>query len=172
MIYIGIDTGVSGSIGIIYPDKKAEFYLMPVKKTLDFTVKEKWIHRISYIDLTNILFQIQISYVHKENIKVFVEKPMVHPKKFNASLISARALECILIILEQLKLSYEFISCKEWQKVMLPTGIKGTPLLKKASLEIGKRLFPYIEFKLDADSLLIAEFVRKKYGSNSKNRRT
>ena len=46
---------------------------------------------------------------------------------------------------------------------MLPKGIKGADVLKKASLDVGKRLFPQFadKFKGDADGILIAEWARK-----------
>ena len=66
-------------------------------------------------------------------------------------------------MLEKLGIPYQFIDSREWQSVMLPKGTKGSDLLKKASYDIGKRLFPgLVEKQKDADSLLIAEFVRRR----------
>ena len=74
-----------------------------------------------------------------------------------------RALEATLIALEILEMPYEYIDSKEWQKGLLPEGLKGEAL-KPASLDVGRRLFPKIDFKgfADADSLLIAEYQRKR----------
>ena len=78
-----------------------------------------------------------------------------------------RALESTLVVLELLKFSHTFIDSKEWQKVLLPKGVKGTVEQKKASLDIGCRMFPQFEkeFKKqkDADGLLIAEYCRRFY---------
>jgi len=65
--------------------------------------------------------------------------------------------------LEDAQWPYEYIDSKEWQKVLLPKGIKGSDELKKASLDIGKRMFPTLKIKKDADGLLIAEYLRRKY---------
>jgi hypothetical protein len=72
-----------------------------------------------------------------------------------------RALEATLIALEEMEWPYSYIDSKEWQKVMLPSGLKGSDLLKKASLDVGKRLFPTLNIKKDADGLLIAEYMRR-----------
>ena len=62
----------------------------------------------------------------------------------------------------------EYVDSKKWQKALLPIGIKGSEELKKASLEVGKKLFPTINFKgfKDADALLIAEFYRRREVNN------
>jgi hypothetical protein len=46
---------------------------------------------------------------------------------------------------------------------LLPKGIKGSDELKKASLDVGVRLFPKLPLKKDADGILIAEYMRRKY---------
>ena len=51
---------------------------------------------------------------------------------------------------------------------MLPKGLKGSKELKDAARDVAKRIFPYIHLENndDADSLLIAEYGRRKYGDN------
>jgi hypothetical protein len=89
---------------------------------------------------------------------------MVNPQRFKASTSALRALEATIIVLEELRLPFQYIDSKEWQKEMLPKGIKGSSELKKASLDIGNRLFP--QFKDvkhgDRDGLLMAEYCRRK----------
>jgi hypothetical protein len=68
-------------------------------------------------------------------------------------------LEATEIVLEELQIPYQFIDSKEWQKVLLPSGLKGDQL-KKAALDVAKRLFPKQEI-VNADSLLIAEYCRR-----------
>jgi hypothetical protein len=87
---------------------------------------------------------------------------MVNSTRFNATLSAIRALEATLIALEQAQWPYEYIDSKEWQKELLPKGLKGSDELKNASLDIGKRLFPELNIKKDADGLLIAEYLRRK----------
>jgi hypothetical protein len=174
MIYVGIDNGVSGSMGMISEDNRPLYFKMPVNEYLDYTKKEKWIHRID----VNKLYQfLSIDFVEqKENVKIFLERPMINPMVFNASLSAVRALEATLIVLEKLKVSYQYIDSREWQKEMLPAARKtkvtkkgktiqviDNKKVKKISLEVGKRLFPMVDFTgfKDADGLLIAEYTRK-----------
>lgn len=86
---------------------------------------------------------------------------MVNPGRFLATASALRACEATLIVIESLKIPYQWIDSKEWQKALLPSGLKG-PQLKKASKEIGLRLFPNIQLKHeDYDGLLIAEYARR-----------
>jgi len=77
-----------------------------------------------------------------------------------------RTLEAEVLILESLKIPYMYCDSKEWQKELLPFGTKSTPELKKASMDIGCRLFPEHEVLIkkhkDADGILIAEWARRK----------
>ena len=157
MIYIGLDNGVSGSIGQISPNG-IMYKKMPVIRQLNYTKTKKWIHRVDYSGLRFILE----SNLPEEMI-VYLERPMVNPGRFQATMSAIRALEATLIILEDLKIPYQYIDSKEWQKVLLPAELKGEEL-KAASLDIGKRKFPQIDFKgfKDADGLLIAEYCRIK----------
>jgi len=159
MIYIGIDNGVTGSIGMIGTiagTEISEFYHVPVKNELSYTKAKKWIDRIDSVML-------------KESLKGFdvkmvaLERPMVNPARFAQTQSAMRALEATLVVIEDLKYPYRYIDSKEWQKEMLPSGLKENEL-KKASLDIGKRLFPQFadQFKKDADGILIAEYLRRK----------
>lgn len=155
--FIGIDNGVTGSIGII----TKEFYKFiptPVIKQLSYTKAKQNITRIDHNQLKKILSEY-------DNIKMIgIERPMVNPKRFKASVSALRALENTLIVIESLNLPFEYLDSKQWQKVLLPSGIKGSPELKKASKEIGSRMFPLIETKKDDyDGILIAEYIRRKF---------
>ena len=85
---------------------------------------------------------------------------------YNASILAARSIEAVQIVLDAMRYNYKFIDSKEWQKELLP-NIKGSDNLKKASLELGCKLFPnsirYIERQKDADGILIAEYARRKF---------
>ena len=89
---------------------------------------------------------------------------MINPMRFQASVSAARSLEATLIAIESLNLPHMYVDSRKWQKALLPHGCKGDEL-KKASLDIGCRLFPnrkqIIEKHKDADSLLIAEWARR-----------
>lgn len=156
-VFIGIDNGVSGSIGIIpWNGVNPMFHLTPINSHLNYTKTKKNISRVDH----NKLFQILSRYKHAH---VVMERPMINPGRFQASISAVRALEATLIVLELLNIPYQYLDSKEWQKVILPKGIKGSDELKKASLDVGKRLFPQFadKFKGDADGILIAEFARR-----------
>lgn len=163
-VYIGIDNGVSGSIGIIFPDKEALFIKTPTKKVFKYTKKKQKVTRIDYTALVNIL-SVNITQEYKNNCFILLERPMVNPGRFVATSSALRSLEATLIALEQLSLPYQFIDSKEWQKELLPKGAKGAEL-KTASLEVGSRLFPHLKDlfskQKDSDGMLIAEYAKRK----------
>ena len=158
--FAGIDNGVSGTIGIIFPDK-TEFYETPVRLEQSYTKKKQNISRIIVKDLIYILD------IEDFDLMVLIERPMINGKRFKASMSAARALEATLNVLEMLEIPYQYIDSKEWQRELLPSGIKGSELLKKASLDIGCRLFPQhkelIQKHKDADGILMAEYCRRKF---------
>jgi hypothetical protein len=162
--FVGVDNGVSGTIGIIRYDGSTEMYKVPVRTYLNYTKVKSNVTRIDYNSMQEILKN-EIDYISEvENAKIIVavERPMVNPTRFKATLSAIRALESLEIILECLQLPYIWLDSKQWQNVLLPTGIKGKEL-KTASLEVGNRLFP--EFKNfkheDRDGILIAEYLRR-----------
>ena len=158
--YIGLDNGVSGSIGIL-TEKEIKLFKTPIKNELSYTKTKQNINRI---DVPNLILLLQP--FASPQTKLWIERPMVNPTRFKATMSAIRALEATLIALEILEMPYEYIDSKEWQKNLLPEGLKGEAL-KPASLNIGKRLFPSVDFKgfADADSLLIAEYQRRRDGT-------
>jgi hypothetical protein len=163
-IYIGVDNGVTGTIGIIYPDGEYYFSKIPVKTEQSYTKTKQNITRIDNIALLNLFTSIK-----KENEEssffAFIERPMVNPGRWKASISAVRCLESVLIIFECLEIPYQYIDSKEWQKKFLPSGLEGKAL-KKGSCDIAIRLFPkeqvLIKKHKDGDSLLIAEYAKRK----------
>ena len=157
-VIIGIDNGVTGSIGILVEGGRYFFSPVPVIKQQDYTKKKKNISRINI----KILSEILLPNFNHNKCRVFIERPMVNSQRFNASISAVRALEATLIHLESHDIPYEFIDSKAWQKFCLPQGVKGTPELKKASLDIGCRYYPeyaeVIRKHKDADGILIARY--------------
>lgn len=161
MTYIGIDNGVTGSIGILDGDTSI-FIETPVFKTLGYQKsKVRHINRIDVPALTKILSQYD-----PRTTRVLIERPMINVTRFQASISAARSLEATLIVLESLCFGYEYVDSGHWQKVLLPAGVKGAPKLKKASKDVGLRMFPMhaeiINEHGDADALLIAEWARRR----------
>jgi len=153
---IGVDNGVTGSIGFLSADSGvASFIHTPVRSELSYTKTKKHISRIDFQALQEI-FHCQYE-LFCGSIFAAVERPMINPGRFTATVSATRALEATLIALEQAKIPYVYCDSKEWQRHLLPKGLEKEEL-KFASLSIGKRRFPSVDFKgfKDADGLLIA----------------
>ena len=161
-LYLGIDNGISGGIACV--GEKLEFYPTPIKKVLKYTKKKGYINRLDVPKFIEILSDMVKGYDISEII-ISIERPMVNPTRWNASVSALRCWEATLICLEELNLPYSIIDSKEWQKTTLPKGVKGSSELKEASLQVGNRLFPtYKDVKHpDRDALLIAEHLRMTY---------
>lgn len=157
--WIGIDNGVSGSVGWVLSDGSYGFEKTPVFETFNYQKKGAKCQRIDTKGLLELLTRITAKC---QRVRAYLERPMVNPTRFNATASALRAMEATLIVFEQLKLSYEFIDSKQWQKKLTP-GIKGAPALKAASLQIGSQLFPDVssKFRGDADGILIAEWAKR-----------
>lgn len=160
--YIGIDNGVTGSVGIVCTDATVDpiFIQTPIFKEQDYTKKRKRVSRINIHELKNVFEP----FYQQSNVKALIERPMINSHRFTASISAARALEATLILLEAYQIPREFIDSKKWQREMLPRGIKGAANLKQASREIGARMFPqFAPFNKseDADGILIAEWGKR-----------
>lgn len=155
--FIGIDNGVSGTIGIITGDGKALSVKTPTKIEQSYTKAKAKITRIDVVALKELLSKYSIQ------SRVIIERPMVNPGRFKATVSALRALEATICVLEALHLPFEYTDSKEWQKVLLPKGCSGDEL-KKASLDIGNRLYPNLNLKHeDRDGMLIAHYCYLKY---------
>jgi len=154
---IAIDNGTSGTIAIMKEDN-IYFNNVPIFIQQSYTKTKQNISRINTYKLKEILKNID-----NKNCLVLIERPMVNPMRFKASGSALRALEAVLIVVEELNLSYQYEDSKSWQREMLPKNLKKEEL-KKASLDIGNRLFPQFKDNKhpDRDSLLMAEYARRK----------
>lgn len=157
-VYIGVDNGVTGTIGIVGNDIQPMIFHTPVKKEQNYTKKKDNITRVDANGFADILKQFDAS-----DVMVVMERPMVNPTRFKATTSALRCFEAQLTLIEHLGFAYSYVDSKDWQKVLLPKGIKGADEQKKASKDIGKRLFPSLaDFKhTDFDGLLIAEYARR-----------
>ena len=167
-VYVGIDNGCSGSIGIIGLDGGPLYLSPPTKVEQNYTKKKDNVTRIDVPALEKLLFETIHAHVaipERTNIKVFLERPFVNPGAFKATGRALRSLEATLIVLESLGLSYQYCDSRGWQGKLLPSGLKGAKELKKASKDIGLRMFPMLEKEIkkqgDADGILIAEWARR-----------
>ena len=153
--FVGIDNGVSGGITIM---DEQECVLLhektPVKKFLNYTKKKAFNNRIDFDKFKAMLSKAG------PNTFVMIERPMINPGRWVASISAARCLEATEIILEQLQIPYQFVDSKEWQTKILPSGLKGDEL-KVASNQVSKRLYPRLKI-VNADCLLLALHCKRK----------
>lgn len=158
MKVIFIDNGVTGTIGT-FDGEGASFFLTPVVKVQDYTKAKKEISRIDTAALKHILEQSMPD--GGERLEAVLERPLVNPMRFSATVSAVRALEATLTVLETLGIPYRFSDSKDWQRGLLPSsGKKGvdSSTLKQESKDIGLRLFPQfgtlIRKHRDADGIL------------------
>ena len=179
-LIIGIDNGSTGTIcSWVIKNNKINFLLTPSKRELNYQKQIKYIDRIDHQFMINWIKD-QIKYaqkLYKSEIKVILilQRPMVNPQRFDASLNAVRAFEAILIIIEQLNLKYIVIDSKEWQHYFFGKdtallnlkleskkyGIKTINQFKKENKNYAQYL-DIIESHGDADALLITKYGKEK----------
>lgn len=153
--FVGIDNGVTGGITILQDDGSVRMHSnTPVKKCLNYTKKKGFINRIDSLIFKTLIAQAG------GNTFVMIERPMVNPGRFAATISAIRCLEATELLLEELQIPYQFIDSKEWQKAMLPSGLKKEEL-KFAASDVAKRLYPRLKI-VNADCLLIALYCKQK----------
>lgn len=157
---IGNDNGVTGSVAVLELEtgKLVLYKKVPVVRSLAYTKAAAWLNLIdvdAYIDMLA---------PFATDSRLFIERPMVTPKRWKATVSALCCWTAQRIALERLGkshgLRYEYVDSKQWQRVMLPSGVTGAPALKAASLDVGRRMFPKQKFTKDADGALIAEWAR------------
>lgn len=155
--FIGIDNGTSGSVGIVPTEGAPSWFKMPVRNELSYTKAKRFINRV---DVPALAEKFNALVPLDADIVLRIERPMVNPMRFNATLSAMRALEATLIFFEGRRIPYAYIDSREWQKKMLPSGLQGSEELKAASDSICRRLFPTVTInKGGGDSLLIAKYL-------------
>ena len=158
-IFIGIDNGVTGGVTILDENGKILWHSKtPVKKHLNYTKKKAFVNRVDPTAMKAILKIADASDGLCDSF-CMIERPMVNPTRFTATISAIRCLEATETLLELLQIPYQFIDSKEWQKILLPSGLKGDEL-KVASESVALRLFPKVKV-LNSDCLLIAEYCKR-----------
>lgn len=162
--FIGIDNGITGSISIIGMGLGLATAVMsfktPTVSQQNYTKAKKNVTRVNGKKLYQIFAE---SIPDGSEVHVMIERPMVNPNMFQATLSAMRALEATLTVVETLGYSYSYLDSKEWQRDLLPEGTRGE-YLKTASLQLGERLYPGRNppGHPDADGMLIAHYCWKK----------
>ena len=160
-LIIGIDNGVTGTIAC-KDGNNVTFFLTPVKKEQNYVKKKDLINRVDVNELKRKLSSAMVAAGKQpQECLAILERPLVNPTRFKATLSAIRALEATICVLENLNLPYMYIDSREWQREILPKGCEGEEL-KKVSADIGCRLYPQwvelIRKHKDADGLLIAHW--------------
>jgi len=153
--YIGVDNGVSGAITIL--NESGEILLhekTPVKRCLNYTKKKAFLNRVDRECMKAMLLKAG------ENTTCYIERPMLNPTRWAASVSAIRCVETTEGLLEELQIPYEFIDSKAWQKALLPSGLIGSQL-KEAADSVAHRLYPKAKI-VNSDSLLIALYCLRK----------
>lgn len=143
------DNGTTGTIGWIYGGgaSYADYDMIeaPVKKRASFHKEPR---STTVIDVEKLKGTIrgwmeQASLIPKDII-AYRERPMINPKRWQASMSASRADEAETIMLEQLGIEYHYVDSKAWQRHVLPSsGKAGTTsdMLKAESMDIGLKEF-------------------------------
>lgn len=164
--HIGIDNGVSGSVGMLC-NGESLFFKIPVTFGQDYVKASRNATRINTVAL---LEQLEPVVKMSNKTYIMIERPMINPRRFAATVSASRAMEAVLIVADLLAAKYhavfQWVDSKEWQSVALPRGTKGDAT-KLRSMQIGCRLYPehseLISKQKDADGLLIAEHCRRQH---------
>lgn len=157
MKYLSVDNGLSGALVVLEGHNILEKIVMPTIKS----TKNKREYDISLI--------VDFFSKHQDST-VIIEKAHAMPKLGSVQAFSfGRGYGIIIGIASAMKMRYEIVHAKTWQKEMFrDINSKDT---KQASVIVAKRLFPKESFiptersKKDHDGLtdavLIAEFARR-----------
>jgi hypothetical protein len=156
---IAIDNGTTGSIAIMGPDG-VFFDEIPTKEFL-MGKSGKVVRRINVQELAT-MFEQRLPASAGAYCDAYVERPFTgSAMMINTTVLSARAHEAVLIVLEHFSIGTQTVDSRAWQKAILG-NVTGSSELKKASKLRGMQMFPAhakaIKDHGDADSLLMAQY--------------
>ena len=176
--FIGIDNGITGSICVLNENGVCLLYVpTPTQKTLNYTKAKEYVTRVVVRELAELLNP------YAKDATVILERPMINPGRWSASVSAIRCDEATRGVIEALNAKLIYVDSKEWQTPMLPNRKAITKLnkactveeratnkkqktafaaeTKELSLLTAQRLFPNVIFKKDGDAALIAEWARR-----------
>jgi crossover junction endodeoxyribonuclease RuvC len=171
IIFIGIDGGMQGAIGAIYPydDYRANVISMPTYQVMKGK-KRKTLYDKAMIKEIFMCFKQSGSVIH-----VMLESAQPYPEQGSVSnFTTGHSFGFMEGLLTGLEIPYETVHPKTWQKEFFAgKGIKP----KHLSYDVACTMFPTLEFRtprgrvLDghSDAILIAEYCRRKHGINNNN---
>lgn len=151
MISVGIDNGVTGSLAVVKDGDLVLFAKTPTIKVPHYGKGKGKFQRVDVPKLRELLFPYASCNVLR------IERPMINPGRFTASVSAARAFEATLIALEDLgAVTPLVVDSKAWQKKWLGECED----LKEESRLRAVSLFPKWEAAInrhgDGDAVFIA----------------
>lgn len=167
--YVALDNGITASWSAFIEDSETNacetrFGLIPDKRQIGWQKSKKSsLHRIDWEAMKSLIDDVMA----RSDVQIlYMERPMINPSRYVASMSARACLEAMLIVMEMTRIPFAFMDSREWQKEMLPKGLKGAEELKKASMDVGIRLFPQFKELIckhkDADGLLMGEYIRRR----------
>ena len=157
------DNGTTGTIGwICSPPMVEDMIEVPVKKRASFHKSPRSTTVIDIDALEKALRDmLDRAKVKPCDVIAYRERPMINPKRWQASMSASRADEAETIVLERMGIEYHYVDSKAWQRHILPSsGKKGTTsdILKAESKDIGCKMFKHLSTIInkhgDADGIL------------------
>lgn len=166
-VFIGIDNGSTGSIGLQEYSftgvrTRAVFMLTPVHMIQDYQKRAKRISQLRMAYLRKLFRKYKDEQAWE--IHIAMERPFTG-KFQSATVCAARIHQQYLDLFEFMKLPPpNIIDSGQWQKKFLPKGAK-KDALKVTSAELGARRWPkyaaIMKTHKDADGMWISEWMRK-----------
>lgn len=157
-IFVGIDNGTTGSIGFVGGD--LPFLVLSKQYTRPSTLKSGKGNEIN----PRALFEIFQPIANRIGM-VAIERPFTAVGMGNAPVLGRGAFEATRTVLELLEIPFMVVDSKQWQKLFLPAGIKGSKELKEASKALGTQQWPICSEEIkrqgDADGLFLARLAMK-----------
>lgn len=156
------DNGTTGTIGWRCGCTINEMIEVPVKKRASFHKSPRSTTIIDVDALEKALRDmLDRAKVKPCDVIAYRERPMINPKRWQASMSASRADEAETIVLERMGIEYHYVDSKAWQRHILPSsGKKGTTsdILKAESKDIGCKMFENLSTIInkhgDADGIL------------------
>ena len=106
-IYIGIDNGVTGTVGCV-GGFAPEIWETPTKNEQNYTKAKKNINRVS-VPALKALLDNMVDGNNPMDCIVLLERPMINAMRFQASISAARSMEATLIAIEELGLPMRYV---------------------------------------------------------------
>jgi hypothetical protein len=161
-VFVGIDPGVSGGIAVMH-GWTIDIIDMPVFEVRKGKRKKKEYDIRAIVDFFN-----QFGNICQFSVAIEKTQPLPRGKSIQATYGLSRCQGIFEGVLTALGISYEVVHSKDWHKHFRITKAKGD--YKDQAVLLAEKLFPTAELrgprggKKDgrADSLLIAEFIRRK----------